>query len=125
MLGQPVNWDYQWGQIVGRAWADDDFKQRLLSDPAAVLKEYDLAQPAGLRIEMLQDPEWVPESTDEVLYLVLPVKPPDEELCEDDLCSVGGAVGVERCGCGWCHRCERCHCEWCRGCYHPPRPDEN
>jgi hypothetical protein len=125
MLGQQVNWDYQWGQIVGRAWADDDFKQRLFADPAAVLKEYDLAQPAGLRIEVLQDPDWVPESTDEMLYLVLPVKPPDEELCEDDLCSVGGAVGVERCGCGWCHRCERCHCEWCRGCHNPPTPDEN
>ena len=125
MLGQLVNWDYQWGQIVGRAWADDDFKQRLLADPAAVLKEYDLAPPAGLRIEVLEDPESVPESTDDVLYLVLPAKPSDEELSEDELCSVGGAVGVERCGCEWCHRCHRCHCEWCGGCHHPPRPDEN
>jgi hypothetical protein len=124
MLGQPVNWDYQWSQIVGRAWADDEFKQRLLADPAAVLAEYDLAPPAGLRVELLEDTEWVPESTDEVLYLALPAKPSDEELSEDELCSVGGPAASRRCGCEWCHRCYHCHCEWCRGCHHPPRPDD-
>jgi hypothetical protein len=125
MLGQPVNWDYQWGQIVGRAWADEGFKQRLLADPAAVLKEYDLAPPSGVNVELLQESDWVPESTDETLYLVLPVKPSDDELSEDELCSVGGAVAAKRCGCEWCSRCHRCHCEWCGGCHHPPRPDEN
>jgi hypothetical protein len=127
MLTQPVNWDYQWGQIVGRAWADGDFKQRLLADPAAMLAEYDLAPPEGIRVELLQDPEWVPESTDEVLYLVLPGKPSDEELCEDELCTAGAAGGAKRCGCGgcgWCHHCHHCYCDWC-GCHHPPRPDEN
>jgi len=125
MLGQLVNWDYQWGQIVGRAWADDDFKRRLLADPARVLAEYGLAQPAGRRIEILEDPSWVPECTAEVLYLGLPGKPSDDDLSEDDLCSVGGVEAADRCGCEWCHRCSRCHCEWCGGCHHPPRPDEN
>jgi hypothetical protein len=124
MLGQPVNWDYQWSQIVGRAWADDDFKERLVADPAAILREYDLAPPAGVRVELLEEFEAAPEDTDEVLYLVLPAKPSDEELNEDELCSVGGAVGAKRCGCEWCHRCYHCHCEWCRGCHHPPRPDD-
>jgi hypothetical protein len=126
MLGQSVNWDYQWGQIVGRAWSDDDFKRRLLADPAGALEEYDLAPPAGLRLEVLEDPERAPESTDEVLYLVLPAKPSDEDLSEEELCSVGGAVAGARCACEacGCHRCERCHCEWCGRCHHPPRPDE-
>ena len=31
--------DKQWSQIVAKAWADANFKQRLLADPAAVLKE--------------------------------------------------------------------------------------
>jgi hypothetical protein len=124
MLGQLVNWDYQWGQIVGRAWADEDFKQRLLASPALALAEYDLALPADLRIEVLEDPPWVPESNDEVLYLVLPVKPSDEELSEDELCSVG-AEAAARCGGDWCHRCHHCYCGWCGGCHHPPRPDED
>jgi hypothetical protein len=124
MRGQPVNWDYQWGQIVGRAWADDGFKQRLLADPATVLRECDLAPAAGRRVEVLEDSEWTPESTDEVLYLTLPVKPSDEELSEEELCSVGGSPGVNRCGCDWCHRCHHCHCDWC-GCHHPPKPDDD
>jgi hypothetical protein len=123
MLGQSVNWDYQWSQIVGRAWADDDFKQRLLAEPAVVLEEYDLAQPAGLRVEVHEEPAGAPPSTDDVLRLVLPAKPSEEELSEEDLCGVGGDGAFAycwcrcRCGCGGC-RCGRC------GCHHPPKPDE-
>jgi len=126
MIGQLVNWDYQWGQIVARAWADSDFKQRLRADPVAVLEEYDLTPPDGQRIEVHESPQQASENTDEVLVLVLPAKPSDEDLSEDELCSVG-AEAAERCGCEWCHRCERCrchHCEWCR-CHHPPRPDHD
>ncbi len=125
MLKQSANWDFQWGQIVGRAWADDDFKQRLLADPTGALQEYDLPAPAGLRVEVLEEPDWVPNDTDGVMHLVLPGKPSAAELSEEDLCSVGGAVGAERCGCGSCHRCHRCYCGWCGGCRQPPKPDEN
>src|SRR5262245_15723113 len=121
MIGQSVNWDYQWSQIVGRAWADDDFKQRLLADPAGVLEEHDLAPPAGRRIEVLEDSAWVPPSTDDVLYLVLPVKPSEDELSEDDLCSVGGDGPIAYCYCR-CRCGGRCGCRC--GCHHPPRPDE-
>jgi hypothetical protein len=103
VLGQMVNWDFQWSQIVGRAWADDAFKQRLLADPAAVLEDYDLAPPAGLRVEVHEEPTGVPPATDAVRYLVLPVKPSEEELSEDDLCGVGG-----RTGCGGCRACGVC-----------------
>jgi hypothetical protein len=124
MLKQSVNWDYQWGQIVGRAWADDDFNQRLLADPAGVLKEYDLPPPVGLRIEVLEDPDRVPEDTDAVMHLVLPGKPSAAELCEEDLCSLGSAVDVARCGCGGCHGCGGCGgCGGCVWCFHPA--DEN
>jgi hypothetical protein len=128
MLRQSVNWDYKWSQIVGRAWADDNFKKRLLANPAGALNEYDLPSPAGLRIEVLDNPNRVPEDTDGVMHLVLPGKPSAAELSEDELCSVGGSGAVNRCGCEDCHRCEqchRCHCEWCGGCHHPPKPDEN
>jgi hypothetical protein len=122
MLQQGVSWDYQWSQIVGRAWADSDFKQRLLANPTAILEEYELAMPTGTRIHVLEEPASVPSGTDEVQYLLLPAKPSDDELCEDELRSVEGAVGVQRCG--WCRcRCPRCRCG-CWGCHHP-QPDEN
>jgi hypothetical protein len=128
MFGQTADWDFQWSQIVARAWADDAFKQRLLADPARILQEYDLAPPAGLRIEVHEDPEWEPPSTDEVLHLVLPARPSEEDLSEDDLCGVGGGpVAYCRCGgCGGC-RCGGCGGCWCGrcGCHHPPRPDED
>jgi hypothetical protein len=122
MLGKSVNWDYQWSQIVGRAWADDEFKERLLADPAEILGEYDLAPPAGLRVEVHDDPAWVPPNTDEVLHLVLPARPSEDELSEDDLCSVGPGGPAAYC---WCRcRCGACRCGRC-GCHHPPRPDED
>jgi hypothetical protein len=115
MSKESNNWDYQWGQIVGRAWADNGFNQRLRAAPAEVLTEYGLSPSAGLRIEVLEDTERVPEDTDGVMHLVLPAKPSAAELCEDDLCSPGGPVAVLRCGCGGCHQCGG-GCGGCVGC---------
>ncbi len=119
MLGQAVDWDMQWGQVVGRAWADDAFKQRLLAEPATTLQEYGLTPPAGRRIEIVEGAA----STEggETIRLVLPAKPGAEELSEDELSSTGDDAAVMRCG--WC-RCERCHrCEWCGGCYQTTPPE--
>jgi hypothetical protein len=121
MLTQTVNWDYQWSQIVGRAWADDHFNQRLLADPAAVLAEYDMPAPAGVRVEVLQNPDRVPEPTEGVMRLVLPGKPSAAELSEDELCSASTIVDAARCGCRGCHACGGCGgcggcvtaCVWC------------
>ena len=37
---------FRWGLLVADAWADDALKKRLLSDPAAVLKERGITTPA-------------------------------------------------------------------------------
>jgi hypothetical protein len=123
MSKKSSNWDYQWGQIVGRAWADDSFNQRLRSDPAGVLSEYGLPpfvdeKGAGLRIEVLDGhPDRNPEDTDGVMHLVLPGKPSAAELSEEDLCSAGGPVAVARCGGGGCHSCGGCGgCGGCAAC---------
>ncbi len=126
MFGQSVNWDYRWAQIVGRAWADADFNRRLLDAPAEVLREYDLSPPAGVRVEVLDNPERVPETTDGVMHLILPGKPSDAELSEEELCGAGTAVGAARCGCGGCHGCGGCGgCVACVWCYKSDLPDEN
>jgi hypothetical protein len=131
MRGPPVNWDFQWGQIVGRAWADDDFKRRLLADPASALQEHGLTPPAGVCVEVLDGPDQEADDADDVMRLVLPARPSAEELSEDELCSVGGPGAAPAARCEWCRcercSCERCHrCEFCRceGCHHPPRPED-
>jgi hypothetical protein len=117
MFRQSANWDYKWGQIVGRAWADDDFNQRLRGNPAGVLEEYGMPQPTGLRIELLDNPDRVPDDTDGIMHLVLPGKPSAAELSEEELSSAGSGAEAARCGCGGCHGCGGCGgCGGCAAC---------
>jgi hypothetical protein len=58
MQTQPHNPGFakQWGKLVAQAWFNPDFKRRLLSDPAHVMREQGLSVPAGARLK-LQDGE--------------------------------------------------------------------
>ncbi len=63
-------------QLIAKCWSDEGFKQKLLADPAAVLKAEGVALPDGLSVKAL-------ENTDTVFHLVIPAKPTnlsDEEL---------------------------------------------
>jgi hypothetical protein len=60
-------------KIIAKAWMDDEFKQRLLSEPTEVLQEEGLETPPGVEIRML-------ENTDNLLYMVLPAKPDGVEV---------------------------------------------
>jgi hypothetical protein len=100
----------QWGLIVAHAWADDEFKSRLLSNPRAVMREHGLELPPGAEIRVVED-------TPEVRHFVLPASP-TAELSEEELTPVAGADSFSgicgvcgRCGCGRCGRCGRCGCD--------------
>lgn len=96
----------QWGLIVARAWADDDFKSRLLSNPRAVMCEHGLEPPAGVEIRVVED-------TPEVSHFVLPSSP-SGDLLEEELSPVAGADSYS----GGCRHCGGCGCGCrCRGCY--------
>jgi len=71
----------QMGQIIAKCWSDDSFKQKLMSDPSAVLKEMGVDIPEGLEVKTL-------ENTDKVFHLVIPPKP--DELSDEDLDKVAG-----------------------------------
>lgn len=73
-------------KVIAKAWADEAFRQKLLADPSATLKEEGLETPPGVEVRVL-------ESTDEVYYFVLPPKPSDVDL--DDLDTREAAY--------WCH----------------------
>jgi hypothetical protein len=109
-----LDFEYEWSQLVAKAWDDPAFKQRLLADPAAVLKENGLKVPAGVQVKVV-------ENTDKVVHLTLPAKPSPAELSEEELHRAAGGHcgggGCERCRCGGCERCRGCGgCERCRGC---------
>jgi nitrile hydratase len=69
-----------WAKIVAKAWADEDYKQRLLDDPATVLKAEGAELPEGVAFKCV-------EATESQAWLVLPPKPTDAGSVE---------VGMER-----------------------------
>jgi hypothetical protein len=80
----------KYGQIVARAWSDDEFKQRFLSDPASVMSESGLPVPEGVEIRAV-------ETTDEVLYLTLPAKPAEDMVSDEELATVAGGGSTVGC----------------------------
>jgi hypothetical protein len=86
---QVSEWGKKWGQIVARAWADEGFKSRLLADPAAVLRESGLEVPPGVQVQ-------VGEDTDQVFHLILPQKPRDEELTDQELQQIVAATAKKQ-----------------------------
>ncbi|HEX9730055.1 MAG TPA: NHLP leader peptide family RiPP precursor [Gemmatimonadales bacterium] len=62
-------------KVVVKAWKDDTFKQQLLSDPARVLADHDVAMPAGVTVHVHED-----TATDK--HVVLPKKP-DEPILDN------------------------------------------
>jgi hypothetical protein len=72
-----------WVQIVAKAWADETFKNRLLSNPSAVFQEVGLEVPQGLQVRVV-------ENTDQILHFTLPAKPREGELSDAELAGVSG-----------------------------------
>ena len=105
MIAQ-ISEELVWSQIVARAWCDEGFMKRLLSDPRAVLAEHDLEVPPGTEVEVVLGTEVKVDGTDPVRRFILPVRP-SHELMEEEL--VGDAVAY--CACGRCGGCGcRCRC---------------
>ena len=74
----------KFGPIVSKAWEDEEFKNRLLADPCAVLKEHGIDWPTDVALK-------ISENTDKAVHLALPVKP-SNELEELDLENVAGGI---------------------------------
>lgn len=73
----------RWGQIVARAWDDDAFRRRLLSEPACVLREEGIDVPPGAGVRVIEG-EGADASEEEICFW-LPPWPADEDLVEDEL----------------------------------------
>ena len=77
----------QTGRIIAKAWADEAFKAALIADPVATLKAEGIPVPEGLSLTVV-------ENTSAHLHIVLPSKPPEGEISEDELSGIGGGICV-------------------------------
>jgi hypothetical protein len=71
----------QYQQIIAKCWADEAFKDRILADPAAMLKAEGIAIPEGVTVRAV-------ENTEQVLTFVIPRRP--VTLSDADLGAVAG-----------------------------------
>jgi len=72
-------------KAIARAWADSDYKAKLLSDPHAALSEVGVEVPTGTTTQVV-------ENTTDTLHLVLPMAPVGAgEFSLDELEKVVGA----------------------------------
>ncbi|MDD3363708.1 MAG: NHLP leader peptide family RiPP precursor [Syntrophomonas sp.] len=68
-------------KVIAKAWADADFKARLLANPAETLQAEGIEVPAGVKVNAV-------ENTNEQFFLVLPKAP--DELSDEQLDNVAG-----------------------------------
>jgi nitrile hydratase len=66
-----------WRRVIAKAWADEDFKRRLMEEPEAVLKEEGISISPGKKIRVMED-------TPRVCTLVIPT-PPDEYASAEEV----------------------------------------
>jgi hypothetical protein len=85
-MAEQESWYLKWQLLVADAWADPELKKRLLKDPQAVLAERGIKPPEGKQFRVI-------EETAECVPLVLPAKPEQAELSEEQLEGVAGGHG--------------------------------
>ena len=81
-----------YGKIVVKAWGDEEFKEKLLADPAAVFKDNGIDIPQGVEVKMVE------AATEKVVHFVLPPPPTEAELSEEDLDKVAGGMSYQNQG---------------------------
>ncbi len=80
-----------YGRVVAKAWSDEAFKRRLVTDLEAVLKAEGVVVPEGVELRLV-------ENTDKVVHLTIPARPSD--LSDEQLDQVAGGGGPN---CGPCY----------------------
>ena len=73
-------------EVLARVWKDEDYKQKLLSDPRGTLTAAGLTFPENVRLKIHTD-------TADTLNLVIPRNPTDTELSDSTLDAVSGGSG--------------------------------
>ena len=70
-------------EITAKCWKDAEFKQRFLSDPESIVRDYGVEVPEGIDIKVVED------ASPDTVTLHLPPAP-SSELSDQDLEAVSG-----------------------------------
>jgi hypothetical protein len=86
-------------RLIARAWLDEEFKQRFISEPAAVLAENNLAVPEGVQVRVNEGASVgsitsLGAGIDDVVYEI-PLPPKPEELDDTQIRSWAGGDEIE------------------------------
>ena len=80
-----------WARLVARSWADNEFRERLKAEPAAVLAENGISLPEGAPVRIV-------ELTEGEVIIPLPRRP-SEILSDEELAQVAaGGTGLSTIG---------------------------
>ena len=86
-----------WPKIIARAWADDDFKARLLADAGPIVEEYGIGGLDHYHVKVIEDPnasagDWHIQGRGKSATYIVSIPPrPSGELSDSDLENVAGA----------------------------------
>ena len=73
-------------QLFAALWKDEALKARLMSDPKAVLAEYDMPVPDNMDVKVV-------ENADDCVHITLPAPPAgDMDLSDDELSNAAGGL---------------------------------
>ena len=68
----------EYAKIIAQAWVDEEFKKRLLDNPATVLKENGIEIPEGMTVKVV-------ERKENEIQILLPAKPANLPMSVEEL----------------------------------------
>ena len=76
----------QLAALFAACWKDEALKARFMSDPKAVLAEYDMAVPDGMDVKVV-------ENADNCVHITMPAPPSgSNELSDEELSNAAGGI---------------------------------
>ena len=70
-------------ELFAACWKDEALKARFMSDPKAVLAEYDMPVPDGMDVKVV-------ENADNCVHITMPAAPGGNDLSDEELSAAAG-----------------------------------